>query len=422
MDGADNHALSDHSHATKKAKHTQENNTSLCGGCGENGHKAAVCYETGVSGWMEACCKCDSMKHAYDKCPDRRQEEDFTYLILNRGNKSPVKCSLNLGQVVRSELCRQGSPYKDDQIVALPYSPIFAKQAKLTDVDGAMKLFINGELVKDNRGLSEPSRNGKTLGSAVSILRNQFWTRQGDGFGDEAEKCDNCGLMGHSIYNCFSPCGFCGSEIHQTMSCDVKHNACLCKKYPRHSRYRCDQICSYCSLKNSGKGEPALDHPIWSCPLGCHYCLAPAHRLGQCHKISAVKNRECSKCPAGTYHLPFVHIVCPVANCQSRLKCTEHCCDCGWELSFDKILEREGLPKHTCQWKQNFDALQPHLFCNQNPGHRETTAADFVTRRLETVRDLLNAAVMTATNKTGHPIECKDCLDDLANNSKSMVL
>ncbi|KAI1160699.1 hypothetical protein F5B18DRAFT_675637, partial [Nemania serpens] len=402
-------------------KHGQENNTNpcgCCGYCGEFGHKAAVCDQVGPSGWMEACCKCDSMQHAYEKCPRRRQEEDFTYLILNRGNKSPVKCSLSLGQVVLSELRRQGSPYKDDQIVALPYSPVYAEQAKRTNVGGATKLLINGEEIGAVRSLSEPSRQNVTLAAAVSVLRYQFWTNEDHGFDDTMEYCENCKCIGHSIYNCASPCGFCGKDSHKTMSCNAKHKACLCEKYPRHSRQKCDQICKYCYLEN--KGESVRSHRIEECPRGCHYCLGPGHKVGRCQKIAAVDDRECARCPGGAYHFPLIHSVCPVADCTSRLKCMEHCYDCGWELNFDKVLEKEGMPKHTCQWKPDFNFFWTssqgvELICTKNALHKKVTAVELVRSRLETLGALVSAAA-AGIKMMKHPIECRQCRDDDESN------
>lgn len=259
---------------------------------------------------MEACCKCDSIKHTYENCPRRRQDEDFTYLILYRGNKSPVKCSLSLGQVIYSELRRPGSLYHDDQIVDLPHSPMHARQVSM----GA-------------KSDAEPSRRRQTLGSAVGILWGQFWTSNNEwGVDDIKECCENCNSTGHSVYFCVSSCGFCGSNNHQTMLCNVKSKACLCQKYPGHRFQQCKQTCLYCYDKENGKGDK---HLIKDCPRGCHYCLARHPKVSQCKDMTQAKSRQCSQCPLEAYHFPIIHNACPVGDCKSRIKCKEHCHECG---------------------------------------------------------------------------------------------
>ncbi|KAI1185462.1 hypothetical protein F5B17DRAFT_32530 [Nemania serpens] len=61
------------------------------------------------------------------------------------------------------------------------------------------------------------------------------------------------------------------------MSCNKRHKACLCQKYPRHSRQKCDKICNYCSFDDNALLAPR--HTIDACPRGCHYCLKPATEL-----------------------------------------------------------------------------------------------------------------------------------------------
>ncbi|KAI0107848.1 hypothetical protein GGR51DRAFT_570761 [Nemania sp. FL0031] len=207
-------------------------NPRLCGNCGRNDHKAAVCVKAGKSGWMEACCKCDSRQHTYEHCPHRKQDQDFKYLIVNRGNKCPVKCSLHLGRVVVLELTRPGTLVRAESVVALPYSTVFARHYA--------KNFTNEvktwDYTKDTSSrLCEVVRYKQPLDRAVSILGDQHWTNE-DQVAENAERCDNCGWIGHSEYECLHSCGFCGSKTHRTMFCDSKHKACLCQKYPKHSR------------------------------------------------------------------------------------------------------------------------------------------------------------------------------------------
>lgn len=216
-----------------------------CGNCGDRAHRAAVCVKTRGSGWMEACCKCDSRKHTYENCPSREPSEDFIHLILNRGNKPPVKCSLHLGRVVLLELTRPGTPFKDDQIVALPWSSSFSRQRSR---------FLLANADPD----VEPERHQQPLGRAVRILRDQRWTVE-DGEIDACDgKCENCGSNNHSVYQCASMCGFCGSWDHHTVFCEHKSEACLCDKYPRHTIGRCDPFCWY--WDDSGS-QPVLPPP-----------------------------------------------------------------------------------------------------------------------------------------------------------------
>lgn len=127
-------------------------------------------------------------------------------------------------------------------------------------------------------------------------------------------------------------------------------------------------------------------------------------------------NRECPKCPEGTYHFPLFHSICPVTNCRSRLNCKEHCVNCGWELNFDKVLEREGLPRHKCQWKPDLDTFwssmwDVELICTKNALHRKSTAVELVRRRLETLGALVSAAA-AGIKMIEHPIECQECRDE----------
>ncbi|KAF2969070.1 hypothetical protein GQX73_g4525 [Xylaria multiplex] len=104
-------------------------NPKVCGNCGGLNHKAAFCVKTGRSGWMEACPKCDSTKHMYELCPQRNKgSEDFTYLIVNRERKPPVKSTMVLGNVIKAELERVGSLWHPWSTLDLPYSSKFARE------------------------------------------------------------------------------------------------------------------------------------------------------------------------------------------------------------------------------------------------------------------------------------------------------
>ncbi|KAI0432354.1 hypothetical protein F5Y09DRAFT_301928, partial [Xylaria sp. FL1042] len=270
---------------------------------------------------MEACCKCDSLQHTYEHCPRRRSEEDFEYLILNRGNKAPVKCSLHLGRVVLLELGRATSPFNDYDVVDLPYSSTFSRQLARGD-------YVL-DVPRDNTNNAiELVRYNQPLGRAVSILRDQRWTVE-DHEIDRAERsCENCWSPDHSVYQCASDCGFCGSLKHQTWSCESKDKACFCSKYPNHGRWECSMHCWYCNDVH-GKDE---DHSIDSCPQICHFCLGPGHTTEMCEIAMRVTNRACSSCPEETYHYPLVHMICPGARCKKLIEtspCEEHCRNCG---------------------------------------------------------------------------------------------
>ncbi|KAI1174320.1 hypothetical protein F4777DRAFT_554638 [Nemania sp. FL0916] len=146
-----------------------------------------------------------------------------------------------------------------------------------------------------------------------------------------AAYCENCRALGHSISHCTSPCGFCGSTQHGTMNCDAKENACLCKKYPRHTRSECTKPCMYCLYKDSNENnaQAAQSHSVGQCTRGCNYCLELGHRTQNCKALQNLESRQCPHCPPETYHWPVVHETCPVENCQSRFKCTDHCLKCG---------------------------------------------------------------------------------------------
>ncbi len=305
------------------ANDIQETDPSLCGNCGSDDHKAAVCIKVGKSGWMEACCKCDSLQHTYDHCPHRRQEEDFKYLILNRGNKGPVKCSLHLGRVVLLELNRADSPYRGDNVVALPYSSTFSRQS------AQINRYYSWSVMQDKVGnLVEPARMNQLLGRAVSILRDQRWTIEDHEIDRAEHPCDNCQSPDHSVYQCSSDCGFCGSYSHQTWFCEHRDKTCCCSKYPRHSRGECRTECWYCELVQSNNG----DHSVNWCPKICHYCLESDHITKMCEVAMKAEDRACPHCPTEAHHYPSVHMICPGASCKRLIEpspCNEHCLDCG---------------------------------------------------------------------------------------------
>ncbi|KAI1349322.1 hypothetical protein F5Y01DRAFT_327529 [Xylaria sp. FL0043] len=364
----------------------------LCGNCGSDDHKAAVCAKLEKSGWMEACCKCDSLQHTYEHCPLRLSEEDFEYLILNRGNKAPVKCSLHLGRVVLLELGRNASPFHDYDIIALPHSAIFSRQ-----LAGG---YVCWETQQDRDGNAvELPRYNQPLGRAVSILRDQRWTIEDHEIDRAARPCENCYSRDHSIYQCLHWCGFCGCRNHPTWSCESIDKACFCCKYPAHDRSDCDDDCWYCSDVQGKDGYHCLD----SCPKICHYCLGSDHVTGMCEVAMKATKRACSICPEETYHYPLMHMICPGANCKKLIKtspCEEHC-----------LLEKAGLPKHECQWTSAFWSRAKSgvsLTCKKDASHCQPISSQLVSCRLGALSTLLGAAA--AGNKNiSQPLECQQC-------------
>ncbi|KAI1298558.1 hypothetical protein F5Y03DRAFT_268797 [Xylaria venustula] len=306
----------------------KEIDSNLCGNCGGNDHKAAFCVKVGKSGWMEACCKCDSLQHTYDHCPHRRQMEDFQYLIINRGNKGPVKCSLSLGLVIARELDRDNSLYQDTDVIALPYSPRFAEKLALSPLYVYYRMLRDdhGNEIKDDFGnVIELSRHNKSLCHSANNLKHERWAVDQDEMYHSGKRCENCFSSSRSIYHCDYECGFCGSDEHLTFFCKDQDKACFCEKYPSHSRFTCDEWCWYCEGKTQC-------HGIRSCPAICHYCLKSGHVTEKCQAAIQASSRVCSRCPKGTYHYPSMHMTCPGENCTRLLSmspCEEHCLNCG---------------------------------------------------------------------------------------------
>ncbi|KAI0539611.1 hypothetical protein GGR58DRAFT_500055 [Xylaria digitata] len=381
-----NHSLSTQNpQENKKIKKIQEADSEpdpkLCGNCGGDDHKAAVCAKAGESGWMEACCKCDSMHHTYEYCPQRRQEEDFTYLILNRGNKAPVKCSLYLGRVVLLELSRRGSSYKDDQVIALPYSSTFSRQAAKVLINSSFETLM----WNDAGDPVEPARRDQPLGRAVGILRDQRWTVEDHEIDRNGHPCENCWSDDHSVYNCAGPCGFCGSNNHQTLFCKRKDKSCFCYKYPGHLRWDCNKDCWFCENVLNDDSH----HSVNACPRICHYCLKPDHSMENCEVAIGVTDRTCSRCPEGTYHYPLLH----------------------FELSFDKVLETAGLPRHQCQWEKTFWSsakMGVQLTCKKNPSHSLLDSSLLVNRRSAALVTLISAAAV-GDKEVSQSLECQQC-------------
>ncbi|KAJ3565264.1 hypothetical protein NPX13_g7568 [Xylaria arbuscula] len=146
----------------------------VCGNCHQRNHTADLCVKVGDSGWMEACPKCNSRLHIYDRCPRRRQDEDFKYLILNRGNKPPVKSSLNLGLVVLQQLGLPNSLYLRANVIPLPHSSEFSRLIRDIPVVSKHPMTLpNGLII-------EPARHNQSLGDAVSLLGSQTWRTSED--------------------------------------------------------------------------------------------------------------------------------------------------------------------------------------------------------------------------------------------------
>ncbi|KAI0452804.1 hypothetical protein F5B21DRAFT_505884 [Xylaria acuta] len=153
----------------------------VCGNCGAGNHKAAFCVKTGRSGWMEACPKCDSPKHVYEVCPQRRKgEEDFIYLVFNRQRKPPVKSTMKLGKVIKNELARAGTKWHQSQVIELPYSSRFARQvAQRHPPELWGYLRVGNPTEEAKRRIPEPDRTGVSLSYAAdrTTLRQQAWSQ-----------------------------------------------------------------------------------------------------------------------------------------------------------------------------------------------------------------------------------------------------
>ncbi|KAI0198403.1 hypothetical protein F4808DRAFT_462871 [Astrocystis sublimbata] len=179
----------------KKAKSDPEPEQELepadpgaCGNCGFKSHRAAFCVKTGPSGWMEACPKCDSTKHQYTNCPYRKGgEEDFIYLIYNRQRKPPVKCNIALGNVIKRELQRPGTKWKESHCIGLPYSSSFAREKAQKKAAKLWNYPYLGDPSKEAEGRTiDPSRARFTLKDATfshHMISRQRWTSEEEQFG-----------------------------------------------------------------------------------------------------------------------------------------------------------------------------------------------------------------------------------------------
>ncbi|KAI0547084.1 hypothetical protein F4679DRAFT_586817 [Xylaria curta] len=154
--------------------------TKTCGNCGAENHKAAFCVKTGGSGWIEACPKCDSTKHLYEACPQRKKgEEDFIYLVYNRQRKPPIKSRMKLGKVIKNELARPGTKWHQSHIIELPYSSTFARQEARLNPPEAWKYVHFGDPAQEAKErMPEPSRMNVSLINAAmnTSLAEQAWS------------------------------------------------------------------------------------------------------------------------------------------------------------------------------------------------------------------------------------------------------
>ncbi|KAI0509205.1 hypothetical protein F5B22DRAFT_649254 [Xylaria bambusicola] len=156
-----------------------------CGNCGETNHKAAFCITTGRSGWVECCPKCDSTLHLYEHCVQRRKKEDFIFLVYNRQNKPPIKSSLKLGNVIKKELVRPHTTFRESDRIALPYSSRFARQEARQNPPATYTYAYAGNPVREAAlRTSQPTRDGITLANAVndSSFALQAWSRAEETF------------------------------------------------------------------------------------------------------------------------------------------------------------------------------------------------------------------------------------------------
>ncbi|KAI1358340.1 hypothetical protein F5Y08DRAFT_120425 [Xylaria arbuscula] len=293
-----------------------------CGNCGSTAHRAAVCVVVDQRGWMHACPKCDSRLHSYAYCPRRRQAEDFHYLIVNRGNRGAVRCTLTLGLVVLRELRRPNTVYRDTDVIPLPHSSEFARLVR--DIPVAAKL----PMMLDDGRIIMPERHNQSLGNAAAVLEGQRWERPSVGdyqLINDDDECEVCSGK-HVLSQCPCPCGFCGSFSHHTMFCPDFDQACICAKYPGHKFDECTRRCWYCSdVLRIDDGHTSL-----RCPLVCHICFASDHVTRQCDQRP--RTRLCPRCPGEECHWPLIHVVCPGKRCTRLIAtqpCEDHCRDCG---------------------------------------------------------------------------------------------
>ncbi|KAI1115673.1 hypothetical protein F5Y14DRAFT_449783 [Nemania sp. NC0429] len=448
----------------------------VCGNCGADSHNAAFCVKTGESGWMEACPKCDSLRHLYETCPRRvKGEEDFTYLIFNRQRKPPVKSRMILGKVIKKELERDGTAWKSSTTLQLPYSSMFARQeARQNRPEDWTYPHVGNPSKEALSRLAEPTRSETTLGLAADggmAISVQAWTQNEEtadfdndgpiptmrllkdirGYTSTSSGalrslsrlmsvgarnrvqptvsvCANCGLEdGHDTSVCNMSCATCGADTHAVYECDRPLDACVCRKRPGHVMADCDGICSYCRTM----GIQADTHHIVDCPVVCQYCGDSDHTAKQCTARREM-DRRCTSCfkkgARDAYHFraQCPNTFCPVKDCSTPLKCLHHCRGCGWNMEELMPLEDDDTP-HNCQFEKTWQ-LAPNgsyvimLSC-------QTCKNSFKHEELLGAREQVQKEVQAIFDREGYIDEwpnacpmCRACKIDIDIKEESEVL
>ncbi|KAI1752145.1 hypothetical protein F4782DRAFT_502173 [Xylaria castorea] len=384
-----------------------------CGNCGAQNHRAAFCVKTGRSGWMEACPKCDSTKHVYEACPQRKKgAEDFVYLVYNRQRKPPVKSTMKLGKLIKNELARTGTKWHRSEAMELPYSAVFARQEARQNPPEAWTYANVGDPTEEAKGRTpEPSRTYISLIDAAmnTSLAEQAWSQEQERFDPPQDgempivrllrnpqsnrdsrplrdfapvrkynlsaiaysarkwnedlyfPCDNCGQMGHRIRECPGRCAACGERDHNIQICEQRLQACVCEKIPFHLLKNCKIQCEYCVIVENNN-DP---HYARDCPALCHYCLKTGHKMGDCPDERSIL-RGCLSCLGKAKDEPLFHLPsqcvgnwCCHTDCKDRLGCERHCEQCGWswELAHLQLsgIYRDTQDGHVCQFTKAWD-------------------------------------------------------------------
>ncbi|GAP85238.1 hypothetical protein SAMD00023353_1002940 [Rosellinia necatrix] len=445
----------------------------LCGNCGMANHKAAFCVKIGKSGWMQACPKCDSSRHLYETCPNRKREEDFKYLIFNRQRKPPVKSRMALGKVVKTELARAGSTYRQSQVMQLPYSSLFSRQEAREHPHEAYTYAHVGDPTTEAEGRTpEPDRLEVTLREAVRHegLARQLWSPEEEGFDPETDgpmptvrpveedmeevmtrleqmaaaearqrnylvrsrsvaasimaervrmqrtDCMNCGLEGHDVGDCPSSCGSCGRDGHVFRRCKELDSACICSEFPGHKYRDCPKVCEYCPAY---KGDMS-PHTVSRCPAFCYYCLSTGHSMEAC----GLKNRRARWClgcsmrrkrGTETYHLPTECLEkwCPVKDCTRPFACTDHCKGCGWRRDLLAVLEVNEEYLHLCRfakfWVDGDDQKLTTIKLRCRSNASHTFSEDELAGLRGTIVEETELAFKENDDLPDRPLECPTC-------------
>ncbi|KAI0415721.1 hypothetical protein F5X98DRAFT_376480 [Xylaria grammica] len=403
-----------------------------CRNCGEKNHRAAFCIKAGKSGWMETCPKCGSKKHLYELCPRRvKGSEDFIYLIYNRQRKPPVKSRMTLGNVIRAELARPGTPWSKLNVLELPYSSEFAKHEALQNTSKSYTYPYVGNPTKEAAGrIPDPGRARLTIKQILkhdSVVQ-QSWSEKEErvallrgnsvptnpilpasyghvsghhGYGSTATNQANSTRSSFTTMSQFPPSR--SSSIPSSVKSGgmvLREVICFNCGQSGHPVRHCDQGCLYC-MHFSEDDEP---HTVSECPVICHYCLLKDHTMANCEKAKRPHN-QCERCGehgnGRNFHLQAQCIWnwCPNGGCESRLGCASHCTGCGWNLN------QINASSHECRFRKVWGGVDEvgkpiiKLQCLNNEDHQ------FRHGDLLAIR----ATVLEETKAGKWPVECPMC-------------